>query len=274
MSSSPHPERTREREALHVACRALRDELARLVADRDHLLHVVAPNLEAEYRLLLGAAQLELLEVECAVRRLRRMLELVRAAAAREVAANLAEIERRLDAEMLAWQARLAAERRALSAAVAHVEAEVLTDAEGRELHALYRQLAKRLHPDVNPAGGEATRALWLRAATAYRAANLPEMRATSLLADARSDDVDDVPALAGDALRERHDALRVAIAAHRAAIDAAMGRFPLDLMDRLADPAWVAARQAELAARRDELADQRQLLEAALAHLLPEATR
>lgn len=85
----------------------------------------------------------------------------------------------------------------------------------------------------------------------------------------------DDLPSsaepLVGNALRERRDALDAAIARLHADGAAIRRDFPFTLEAELADPAWVAARQAEIAARCNSLADQRLLLEAVLAQTLRE---
>lgn len=62
------PRQTPENEALRLECAALAETFTELLAERETLAHVVRPDLEAEYRLKLGALQVEVLAAECEVR--------------------------------------------------------------------------------------------------------------------------------------------------------------------------------------------------------------
>lgn len=247
---------------------ALADELAQLLADRETLLHVHAPALEAEYRLQVGSWQLEVLRAECETRRLQRRIELFQAARNRGEPPDPDAVERVLDREFAAWLGRVDAERHSLERARSWADLPRLSADESRELRALFRALAKRLHPDANPEGGADAGTLWLRASAAYRLGRLDELRALALLADSAAPE----GPFTGSALAERRDLLRAAVERLLAEIAAIRERFPFTLEAELADPGWVERRRAELTARRDELADRRQLLEAAFAQSFPEA--
>lgn len=58
----------------------LTEELAKLFAEREQLLGTVKQNLEADFRIKIGAAQLGRLEIEWEIARLRREIELVQTA--------------------------------------------------------------------------------------------------------------------------------------------------------------------------------------------------
>lgn len=262
----PHlPQPAPERGALQRECALLREELARLLVERAHLLGVTGPELEARYRAALGALQLEVLEAECAGRRLRRKLALLRASLNRGAVPDLAAVEAKLDAELADWRQALRDEALRLEEARARLAAPPLGAEAGRELRALFRALARRCHPDANPDGGDDARALWLQASAAYAAGDLDSLRAMTLVAD-------EIPTQ-GDATaagaRERSRALRAAIARLAAEVEAIRESFPFSIRERLEDPDGLAADRASLLARRDALADGRVMLEAAVAHTL-----
>jgi len=254
------PQRTPENDALHRECALLHEELARLLVERTTLLELTGPALEARYRLELGALQLTVLEAECGVRRLRRKLELLRAALNRGAIPDLAAVSAQLDAELIEWQARLRAETARLEAARLWAAAPLLGVAEARELQELFRRLAKRCHPDASPEGGAAANALWLQASAAYAAGDLEGLRALALLAD-------DLPAAGSlaEGVRERRDALKAAVARLVAELAEIGLRFPFTLRDLLDDPARVEAERQTLTARHDALAAERVLLEVTL---------
>jgi len=142
-----HPEAV----ALRAENEALREELAKLITDRDYLTTTVLPTIKAEYNLKIGGLEYEAFMLECRVRRGRRRLELAQSYLNRNERIPLASIESTLNDEFRRWQAKIEEMRRGLEAAQAFECALCLSTTETRELQTLYRQLTKRLHPDLNP---------------------------------------------------------------------------------------------------------------------------
>lgn len=69
-----------------------------------------------------------------------------------------------------------------LSDAHRYADLPKLSSAESSELLSLYRMLAKRLHPDLNPIQDPATKNLWLRVGEAYRHGDSNGLRAAALM--------------------------------------------------------------------------------------------
>ncbi len=265
------PQRDAETEALERECELLRDELARLLVERARLLEVVAPALEARYYLRLGALQLEVLRLECEVRRLRRKLELMWEALNHDRTPDPRAIEVRLDDELADWRVRLAQESAKLNWARERFAAPLsMSAADSRELLRLFRALAKRCHPDANPEGGDRARQLWHQASDAYARRDLESLRALALLADGLADPepLNDV----ASALRQRRDALQTAIAQLLAEIEEIQRRFPFTIRQMIDDPEWVAGKRAELEQKRAALTEERLRLIAALTRI-PDGT-
>ena len=261
------PQQTPENRRLRHECTLLHEELGRLLAERATRIEVVGPALEARYRIAVGALQLEVLRAECDTRRLRRMLELIQAAINRGTLPDIPEMDATLNAEFAEWQARIGAETARLRAAQLWAHAVPLPPEQVRELQTLFRQLAKRCHPDANPTGGEDARVLWLRISAAYAAGELDALRALALLAD----DLPRETEPTANAVRERRDRLQAVVTRLVTELAALETQFPFTLRERLDDPEWIQAQRDTLAARRDQLADERLLLEAAIAQRLAE---
>src|SRR5947209_11084372 len=160
-----HPEAV----ALRAENEALRDELAKLITNRDYLTTTVLPAIDAEYNLKSGGLEYEAFMLECQVRRARRRLELAQSYINCNESIPSASIESTLDDEFSQWQAKIEEMRRGIEVARAFERAPCLSATETRELQTLYRQLAKRLHPDLNPHQQERERNLWLQVTDAYR---------------------------------------------------------------------------------------------------------
>ncbi len=242
----PHREAT----ALRAENGALREELTKLITDRDYLTTTVLPAIEAEYNLKIGGLEYEAFMLECNLQRARRRLALAQSYINRNERVPSASIERELDDEFIRWQAKIEEMRRAVETAQAFELTPCLSANETRELQNLYRRLAKRLHPDLNPRQPERERNLWLQVADAYQNGALEELRTLNLLLDndePPATDADDTHTSVLDALRSRRDELRAHIERALAHLARIRTTTPYTLQSKLSDGAWLTARTAEL---------------------------
>jgi hypothetical protein len=113
-----------------------------------------------------------------------------------------------------------------------------------QQLQKMFRQIAKRLHPDINPGLSEEQQRLWLRASTAYKDGDSNGLLAVSLMLE----DFPEAPLpTAVDELAERRDALKRQINSALAVIDGVRKTFPLNQMHDILNSEWVAGKQDEL---------------------------
>ncbi len=178
-SLDEHPEIRRLRSEIGV----MSSELAERLAELHDLEHIVRPNLLAIYQSKIGPWELRLLEVQCEAARWKRRVELARAALNRGEMFDVALIEAELDREFAAWRARLAeaaAEIRSAQFRLSHP----LSAKDDRDLKKLFREIARKLHPDLNPAAAQSDRSLWNDVLEAYDAGDLQKLRALSILVE------------------------------------------------------------------------------------------
>ena len=259
-----------EIQALLTDCDALRDQLARLIAEHDLMAYTVGPNLDAEYQAQIGRYELERFRVDLEVRRLRRTLELLQAALNRGESITRNKVAAQLAREYADWEHRM----RELAAQLRHAEnrlAALAGSEESAEVRRLYRALARRLHPDVNPHLTPEDRKLWLRVAEAYRNGDLDTLRAIMLITHdtpMRLIEAETEPSDACAALRQQRDQLRGHVRRLLDETAALQTVFPFTERQNLADPAWIAQRQAAIQAEVQPLHETRQALEYAVAQL------
>lgn len=234
--------------ALKARHEALRAELAAILAERLDLVGVILPNLEATYSVRLGDLELTLLHLDLEARGLRRAIELIQAELNRGELPDLDVIQERIQLELADWTRKVTEK-----AAQIHDAAELLSTSlpqeRWAEMQGLFRGLARRLHPDVNPGLTPEELDLWHRAREAYEKRDLNGLKNLALiLGEAK----DANPAGPGDAsafeLLERrcgelgtkiHEELR-----ETERIKAARG---YDRLSQVNDEAWIQARRAEL---------------------------
>jgi len=227
----------------------LKTELVNLIAERDQLVNVVIPNIEAEYQLKIGFLEYELFEVQLSVNRLKRGIALAQAAVNRGEVVSVVKIEETLQEEFLEWERKLRAHMEKIEEAKNRVES-LLPAEDSREIARIYKKIVKMLHPDVSPEAYEKNRDLWERASEAYRAGDLEGLRVLLILIE----DAGEVPPDDSEYREKRKKSLKASIKKLLSEISALKSRRPYTLEDKLTDGAWVGKEQERL---RSEIREQ-----------------
>ena len=227
----------------------LKTELANLIAERDELVHVVIPNLEAEYQLKIGFLEYEKFETQVSVNRLKRSIELAQAAINRGESVNLAKIEEILHEEFAEWEYKLKEHLNKVEAAKHHVKS-LLSPEESREIATIYKKIVKMLHPDINPEAYEKNRDLWERAAEAYQNGNLEGLRVLLLLLEEETE----TPRF-NEKYHEKMTAqLKDSIKRLIAEMQSIKSKPPYSFKERLNDENWAIKEQERLKQETGEL--------------------
>ena len=163
-------------EKLQAEVAELRTELSMLVLERDTLLHQECKHIEMAYMLTIGALEYKAYEIECAILRLKRKVELIQEKKNRQEIIVLSQIETVLDAEFAEYQQKLNAQIERMNAALKRRLGRSLTEEEGRELKKLYLAIVKALHPDLHPDSGDDKIQLFHSAVEAYKRGDLNEL--------------------------------------------------------------------------------------------------
>lgn len=221
---------------LRAQLSAVRKELSDLLFEQQQMLLVVGPNLEARFRALVGKYQTELQGLQLDNRRLKRALELCRASLQTQTHLDAPALKQQLDQELWEWRRRLSDEKDRQEAAEQRLKR--LRSAEtSAVLRSLYRQLVKRLHPDLHPGQGEAEQRLWFDTQQAYQWGDWARLE--TLLATADDYEVEQTEAELERLMRRRGELSQ--------ALQQMRGQFPFSLGDQLEDERWVQSQSASL---------------------------
>ena len=237
---SPVPTKTDT--VLQTDISLLKTELANLIAERDELLNVVIPNIEAEYQLKIGYLEYEKFEAQVSVNRLKRGIELAQSAINRDEKVNIAEIEETLHREFSEWEKKLRDHLSKIEAARLRVDS-FLSSEDSKEIARVYRKIVKMIHPDVDPEAYEKNRDLWERAREAYQNGDLEGLRILLLLLE----DEKENQASDADYLEKRMEQIKSSIKSIMAEINAIKSKPPYTLIEKLKDANWIAGEQERL---------------------------
>lgn len=168
--------------ALKAEVEKLRTEMSLLLLEKDELLLVECKNIEMSYMLILGNLEYRAYELQCAVLRLKRKIEIIQAKKNRQEKIDISNIEKSLDEEFSEYKKKLDEQIDKMNDALERSKCEVLSAEESNELKKLYRQVVKALHPDLNPNISKAQLNLFNNAVSAYENGDLNSLRLISAM--------------------------------------------------------------------------------------------
>ena len=223
---------------------SLKQELGKVIFERDEMLNTVKPNLEAEYQKKIGYKELERMETEITARRYKRQVELIRAAVNRQESIEEKDIAKQLDNEFQEWYKKINEQYEKVKEAEDRLN-NLMSDGDNVEFKKLYRQLVFKLHPDLNPNQTKDEENLWHRVQLTYKSGDLEEMRSLMSILEAQDSAVE-LPS-SKDILKNRKTKLTKQIQKIISNVSELEQTFPFNIVGKLADKAWVNTKVEEI---------------------------
>jgi hypothetical protein len=227
----------------------LRHELSAVIEAIDEMQTRIAPMLTARYQAALGRLELQLLELQIAVRSARRRIEFLQSRINHGVPVTadcLSEIDDRIATELAEWRLQVASQAQALAEAQDFLARVTFADSnEVTRVKTAYRRLARYLHPDASPENSDLFQRYWPVVQEAYQRIDAALIEALQHLVEhAVEERSDKLPVV--DRASEL-DRLRTLIAIHAERLAHLKTMPPHCYADLLTNDAWVADRQAVL---------------------------
>lgn len=233
---------------LQKEAEALTGRLADIVMQYSNMTSQQYHRILADYYRKVGNLECEWYDIYCNALTVRRKTELLRSAINRQVPVDLQAIEVQVAQEYQAYYERLQKLKMDKKIAEEYMVSPKLSKEETKELHALYIELVKVLHPDVKKHRTKKEEALWEQVVQAYECADLTLLR---LLADVvramEPDREQEESENAFDVVHGKCDRLRASIDSYEKKIEELQGKFPFSKQEFLADKTAVAKQQEEL---------------------------
>lgn len=218
----------------------LRTEYIKLLNDKDVLLNWGKPQLEALYSTRIGIFQVEALQLQLQVKALKRKIEIVRSIITRNLPLDVNAIEIQVAAELSEAEKKIMQQ-------VSDIErgrdllANLAPPQRNAELRKVFRELAKQLHPDVNPGSSEERLKIWQLAKDAYHRGDLDELEALQIVYEKELKDSDAfIQKLSDSDLELRNETLSEGIRILNMEIEKIKNEFPFTIEAKIKDEQWV----------------------------------
>lgn len=262
----PHP----HMEALRLELRSLRDQLAALIDEEEVLRRRVGPYLQSLYDSRLGPLEFELMTLRVDNAALRRRTELLQARVnhgQRVTRSLVADIDARVRDELDGWHAQVEQREREVREAAEHDRLySALSPTLQRKAKTLYRDLAKRLHPDVVGSTSPSFERYWGEVARAYAEVDVHVLEAILAVLDGEKDGdairLDESASGALGRLEAERDRLRLCVERQMDRLVELRRSPPYCYERELSDSTWITGKRAELRKAIAVANEQRQALE------------
>jgi hypothetical protein len=247
--------------------KALREETASLLQEKDSLTHHICPSLSLAWTVRVGHLECELFEVRLKVSKVKRMTELIQVKIYQDKSYSLSDIsddaERDLESNFLKLKfMKLALNKDAEAAEESGLK---ITQSELASVKSLYREIAKQIHPDINPNISEKEADLFKMASDAYKVFDLWALEAiTAALGRASETE----KKMSNSELASETSRLRQINRELREAINSIKQSYPYNKIEILSNPAALEAEKNSLIKQTEHEKERLTFYEARLSSL------
>jgi hypothetical protein len=233
----------------------LKAEYANQWNNRQVLIEWGKPQLESLYYAKVGELQIELLQTQADCYAAKRKLEMMQAAINRNEEINLPFIEMMVEMEMQKQTEKIGIEVAKLSNSK-NLLANLDSPKRSAELRKIFREMAKALHPDINPDLPESGKNLWNAALLAYESGDLESLKALSLLVSTIKNNGENFTD--ENALLTQINLLKEGISYLLSEISTIRETFPFTIEKQINDDVWVNEKRDTIKKGIEEVSSQK----------------
>lgn len=223
----------------------LRVELSMLVLEKDTLIFVECKNIEMAYMVNLGHLEVKAFELECKYLRLRRKIELIQAKLNRQEKVDLKNIEDTLEREFIEYEEKLKVQMGKLEDAIEWNSLGVMSEEKQKEIKKLYRAIAKKLPPDLNPNITKENLHLFNKAVKAYENGDLETLKLIEIVISDKDISISDLGSMAE--LEKEKTRLKSTLEKVTKSIEAIKREYPYNLKSIIDDEVELSNRKKKL---------------------------
>jgi hypothetical protein len=241
----------------------------KILNDKDVMLNWGRPNLEALYISKIGYLQINKLQIELRIKALKRKIEMVVASINKQEPVDLINIELQIALELAKAEQDILVASSDLENAN-YLLTHLASPTHSNELKELYKQLAKQLHPDVNPNLTDQQRNLWHIVQDAYKSGDLEKLRSIPIVYEDILTDIDNTfHQLSDEELSIKIKVLTEGIKVLEAEILEINKQFPFNMKEQILDDEWISSEKESIQSELNQLTMYEQDLTQQFTHLV-----
>jgi uncharacterized FlaG/YvyC family protein len=203
-----------------------------------------SPILTALYLEQLGRLQLELLEKQTEVSRLKMKIAMIHAALNRNEKPDLQHIDWEIHQKLDGYYREIA-ERSSQLDMASKMLGSLLSEEEAKKLKEVFYVLCRKLHPDLNPQQTTQEADLFIKVKAAYDLQQLDELQRILLYLDTH--DSSDFTSHVADEKKQRIEQLEKSISGLKEKMAQLEGAFPFTMRELLGNESALAEKKAEI---------------------------
>jgi hypothetical protein len=237
------PDLTTEHKILQMQYDILKKEFTELFAQKNDMLSQEEQVLTALYLTAIGQKQHQKYCLTVEIKMMTQRISLFQAYFNRNEYPDITAIEKKMEKQFAEYQKKMADEAKRIALAKAFLKEGFLSEGDVKKLKDVYRQIVKRLHPDINPDVTESEKDLFVKAQAAYDLCDLITLNAILLSLDNLASKPEVLPI----DLKAQVDTLETHVSKLKTQIEKLEKQFPFTFRDKLADDVWVDAERNQL---------------------------
>jgi len=234
---------TLEQKILHMQYDVLKKEFTELFAQKNDMLSQEEQVLTALYLTAIGQKQHQKYCLTVEIKMMTQRISLYQAYFNRNEYPDIPAIEKKMDHQFAEFHKKIADEAKRIALAKEFLKEGFLSEGDVKKLKDVYRQIVKRLHPDINPDLTEAEKDLFVKAQAAYDLCDLITLNVILLSLDNLASKPEMVPI----DLKAQVDTLETHVSKLKTLIENLEKQFPFTFREKLADEVWVEAERDQL---------------------------
>lgn len=162
----------------------LKESIADLLEEKDYLTYYTCKNIEVDYMLKVGFLESKLLELEVKIEKAKKRIKLIEGYINEEKEINNVEIEEKLSKDFSEIENELNEMKKMVNFAFEYCNTDKydISEEDIKEIRDVYRDVLRKLHPDINPNITADERKILFQATQYYEERNLKFLRSLKSL--------------------------------------------------------------------------------------------
>ncbi|MHC1683528.1 MAG: hypothetical protein AB6733_11315 [Clostridiaceae bacterium] len=246
---------------LYKKYQVLREELCKLVEERENITSFLMPMLEAIYMNKIGREEFNKFILDVEIRTLKREINIRQINLSKGLRKTSKEIKAQVEKEISEWNEQLEDMLKKIYQAEEFIKKSKNASENLDDLRNSFIKLIDKLYPEINKELTDGEKIIWIRANEAYRNKDIKELEALSLLFENKNREIKDnkeklIEEL-DDKVRELEDKIQTLLIN----LNTLNNKFPLNIKSQLENEQWVNSKLLQIRSKNEELAKQKGIL-------------